>query len=612
MNAWKWLWRYLKPHSAPYFFSYGLVVIFIIVSLSVPWIMGSMVDDVVRGGLTERLWPYIFALVGITVLRTTIMFIHKIMLERVSQKTIHDIRNDTYDKLNRQDFNFYDTNRSGDILARMTGDIEAVRHFVAGALPEVLKSGFQLLMAIVLMFWFHPLFAVCILAVAPVVAVVGSKFAGTVLPNFFAIRAQFSKLNTAVQENISGNRVVKAFAKEPYEIEKFDRENEAYKDRNVEASKVWQKYLPIIEFLSNFLKILVLLLGGLFIINGSLTLGLMVTFTGLIDRVNGPMRMLGWLINDMQRFNASAQKIEQMQLEQPDITNEGFKLTDKDMEVIGKDRKVVQGGVEFRDVSFAYKDAPVLHDVSFKIEPGQKAAFIGATGSGKSTIMNLICRFYETNDGLVLLDRVNVRNIDLRTLRTQVAIAMQDVFLFSDTIEGNIAYGSPDASFESVQQAARMSEAHDFIEKFPEGYDTIIGERGVGLSGGQRQRIALARTLLKNPTVLILDDTTSSLDVETEHRIQQTLDQFSAGRTTLLIAHRISSVRRADIIFVMDKGCIVERGTHEELLALEGMYFDVYVNQMGDFNEALAMAGVSVAAATGTNATVDASEGEVR
>jgi ATP-binding cassette subfamily B protein len=305
------------------------------------------------------------------------------------------------------------------------------------------------------------------------------------------------------------------------------------------------------------------------------------------------MRMLGWLINDMQRFNASAQKIEQMQLEEPEITNDGFKLTDADMAAIGKDRKVVNGGIEFRDVNFAYRDAPVLNHVNFRVEPGQKAAFIGATGSGKSTIMNLICRFYETDDGLVLLDRVNVRNVDLKTLRTQVAIAMQDVFLFSDTIEGNIAYGMPDASFEAVQQVARMSEAHDFIEKFPEGYDTIIGERGVGLSGGQRQRIALARTLLKNPTVLILDDTTSSLDVETEHRIQQTLNQFSEGRTTLLIAHRISSVKQADVIFVMDKGGIVEQGTHDELLAQKGMYYDVYINQMGDFDEKLATAAIT-------------------
>ncbi len=581
MNTRKWLWGYLKKHSKMYFFAYFLVIVFLSVSLSVPWIMGKMVDEVIRDRMVEKLWPYLIALVSITIFRTAIMYIHQMIFERVSQNTIHDMRNDTYDKLNRQDFNFYDTNRTGDIMARLTGDMEAVRHFVAGALPQVLKSGFQLLLAVAMMFFIHPVFALSILLVAPFVALVGVKFAKTVLPKFYEIRAQFSKLNTTVQENVSGNRVVKAFAKEAFEVEKFDRENDKYMQTNMDASKVWQKYLPVLEFLSNIMKVFVILLGGIFIINGSLTIGEMVIFTGLIDRVNGPMRMLGWLINDMQRFFASGDKIRQMQDEQPGITNEGFKMTELEL----------KGGVEFRDVSFSYKEAAVLHDINFKILPGQKAAFIGATGSGKSTVMNLICRFYETDEGLVLLDRVNVRNIDLTTLRTQVAIAMQDVFLFTDTIEGNIAYGNPEATLEDVVAVARMAEANEFIERFPEGYDTVVGERGVGLSGGQRQRIALARTLLKNPSVLILDDTTSSLDVETEYRIQTTLEAFSQTRTTLLIAHRISSVKSADIIFVLEGGCIVEQGTHEELVAAGGIYTDVYVNQMGDFDEYTALSG---------------------
>lgn len=590
MKSWKWLWRYLKPHRELYAAGYGLAIVFLFISLSVPWIMGTMIDVIKQKGKVDALLPYLLALVGITLFRTVLAFVHTMMFENVSQKTIHDIRNDTYDRLNRQDFNFFDTNRTGDIMARMTGDVDTVRHFVAGVLPQVLKSGLQLLMAVVMMFFIHPLFALAILLVAPLVAIVGKKFAGTVLPKFFEIRAQFAKINTTVQENISGNRVVKAFAKDAFEIHKFDRENDAYMNKNMDASKVWQTYLPILEFLSNIMKVLVLLLGGIFIINGSLSLGMMVTFTGLIDRVNGPMRMLGWLINDMQRFNASAEKISQMQDEQPEITNDGFKLTEQDMSSLGKERRFAKGGIEFRDVSFAYKEAPVLNDISFMVKSGQTAAFIGATGSGKSTIMSLICRFYEPNEGAVLLDRVNIRNIDLTTLRTQVSIAMQDVFLFSDTIEGNIAYGQPDASMDDVLEAARMSEAHEFIEKFPEGYDTIIGERGVGLSGGQRQRIALARTLLRNPSVLILDDTTSSLDVETEYKIQQTLEKFAAHRTTLLIAHRISSVKGADVIFVMDRGRIVERGTHEELLLRRGMYYDVYINQMGDFDEEMALA----------------------
>jgi ATP-binding cassette subfamily B protein len=244
----------------------------------------------------------------------------------------------------------------------------------------------------------------------------------------------------------------------------------------------------------------------------------------------------------------------------------------------------IKGKIEFRDVNFSYRTAPVLHDVNFVIKPGQTAAFIGATGSGKSTVMNLILRFYEADEGLVLIDRVNVKNMDLKMLRSRVSIALQDIFLFTDTIEGNIAYGVPNADFNAVKRAAEIAEAHSFIMELPEGYDTIVGERGVGLSGGQKQRIALARTLLKDPDILILDDTTSSLDIETEFKIQMALEKLNRKRTTLMITHRISSVMNADQIFVMDRGRIVERGTHQELLALQGLYYDVYMNQMGDFN----------------------------
>ena len=253
--------------------------------------------------------------------------------------------------------------------------------------------------------------------------------------------------------------------------------------------------------------------------------------------------------------------------------NVGIKLNDLD----------IKGRIEFRDVRFGYRNNPVLHDINFVIEPGQTAAFIGATGSGKSTIMNLILRFYETDEGLILIDGVNVKNIDLKTLRSKVSIAMQDVFLFTDTIEGNIAYGVPNASFEDVKRVAKIAEADDFIQEFPDGYDTIVGERGVGLSGGQKQRIALARTLLKDPDILILDDTTSSLDLETEFKIQKALEKLNRKRTTLLITHRISSIMNADHIFVMDKGRIVERGTHSELINKKGLYYEVYMNQMGDF-----------------------------
>lgn len=574
MKAMKWVWKFLKPHAAGYFVGYGMMIIFLLVSLTVPWFMGQIVDVVMSGEDTSQLLPLLALITGITFARTAFAWLMQMQFEKGSQKMLFDLRADAYARLNRQDFPYFDTTRTGDIMARMTGDMDAVRHFLAHVAPNLYKNAIMMLMTLGMMFMVHPMFAFILTLCIPLVGFIGVKFAKQVLPLFFAIRNRFSRLNTAVQENISGNRVVKAFAQEAREIEKFTVENEAYAEANIKAANVWIKYLPVLEFLSHFLNVVILLAGTVFVIQGSLTLGGLVIFNQLIGRLNGPMRMLGWLLNDAQRFTASSQKIEEMMEALPRISNTGVKL----------DELPIRGAIEFCDVSFAYGDVPVLHDVSFRIEPGKTVAFIGATGSGKSTIMNLICRFYEANEGLVLLDGVNVINIDLSTLRSKVSIAMQDVFLFTDTIEGNIAYGTPDASFEQVQDVARMAEAEEFIHRFPEGYDTIVGERGVGLSGGQKQRIALARTLLKDPAVLILDDTTSSLDAETEHRIQMTLKEFSRKRTTLIIAHRISSVMHADCIFVMEHGRIIEQGTHEDLLAQEGIYRDIYRNQTGDFN----------------------------
>ena len=322
------------------------------------------------------------------------------------------------------------------------------------------------------------------------------------------------------------------------------------------------------------MNVIVLVVGGYMVIKGSLTPGEFVTFNSMCWALNTPMRNVGWLINDSQNAIASGEKIMEFTLEQPHIhTESGY---------VNKEH--FDGKVEFKDVSFSYGEEEVLSHVSFTAVPGQTVAIIGETGSGKSTLTNLICRFYDATSGSVLVDGVDVRKLHLRRLRQSISMAMQDIFLFSDTIEGNIAYGVPDAPMEKVVEAAKMADAHSFITALPEGYDTIIGERGVGLSGGQKQRIALARAILKNPSILILDDTTSSVDMETEHYIQQTLKNFSSGRTTFIIAHRISSVKDADIILVMEKGRIAERGTHEELLKLGGRYKEVYDTQYGSFD----------------------------
>ncbi|CAK4870502.1 unnamed protein product [Aphanomyces euteiches] len=393
---------------------------------------------------------------------------------------------------------------------------------------------------------------------------------------FYEIRQSFSRLNSVVQENISGNRVVKAFAREDFEIEKFTTHNKDYNKRNMDSAKVWVKYLPIVDSLTSCLKVATLLIGGIFVMKGTFSLGDLIVFNGFLWMLDGPMRMSGWLINDVQRFVASSYKIREMLDAESKITSP-----------LLQNAKKLQGYVRFDQVSFQFADSDehVLKKVSFEAKPGQTIAILGATGSGKSTLVSLISRFYDASEGTLFIDHEDIRNLELRDLRSSISTVMQDIFLFSDTIEGNIAFSDPNASFAQIESIAMIANAHNFIMKLNDGYDTIVGERGVGLSGGQKQRISLARALLRNASILILDDTTSAVDMETEFKIQQELKKIAGDKTIFIIAHRISSVMDADLILIMEHGEVIERGTHEELMKQEGYYYNVFREQLGDFNQ---------------------------
>jgi ATP-binding cassette subfamily B multidrug efflux pump len=573
MQSIRWLWGYIRNFRIRLFSGLFLALLVSVLNMLNPYFAGKIVDKIIYGHQDDLLWPFLGAMIGITVMKTVIRYCYQLMFERVSQGVIFKIRNRLYDRLHQLDFSFFDRTKTGDIMARMTGDMEAVRHFTSWVIYMIFENLTILIFAIVFMFYIHPPLALAMLAVTPIIGFFATRLSFTVKPTFSAIRGQFARLNSVVQENISGNRVVKAFAKEDYEIEKFSGENKAFMEKNLVSARVWEKYLPVLDSLAGVLTIVMILVGGSMVINRSLSLGELVTFNSLIWALNNPMRMAGWLINDVQRFIASAEKVEDLLNTRPEIFNEAKRFNVKHL----------RGVVDFNHVSFNYGDEPVLEDVSFKVMPGQTVGIIGPTGAGKSTLVNLLSRFYDVTSGEVRLDGLNVKDWDIPRLRDSMAMVMQDIFLFSDTIEGNIAYGNPDASLEAVQSAAKMAEAHDFISKLPEGYDTIIGERGVGLSGGQRQRIALARAILKNPSILILDDTTSAVDMETELRIQRTLKSVLKDKTCFIIAHRISSVKEADIILVMENGRIIERGRHKELLAKKGYYYKVFRNQNGDF-----------------------------
>ena len=575
MTAVKWVFSFLKKYRKR--MAAGLLMTTGIAMLTIvnPYISGVIVDDVIGGGQRQLLPVMIACLIGVTLVRGLLRFSSQIMFESSSQGVLYSMRDTVYRKLLQEDFNFYNRNRTGDLMSRQTGDMEAIRHFISYVIYAVYENILLLAFALTMIFTVNVKLALCMLVVLPFTAFTTFRQSKRVRPAFFRIRQQFSSLNTFVQENISGNRVVKAFAKEDFEIEKFNKENDGYRDAELNASATWKKYVPIFEFLSNILTVVLMLYGGYMVIDGEITIGNMVTVNGYLWMLTMPLRMAGWWVNDIHRFTTSAEKIYKTCSEEPDIK--------KPCQPV--ERKHFNGDVEFKDVSYRAENTDIISNISFRVKAGQTVGIIGSTGSGKSTIMNLLGRFYDTTTGSVFVDGVNVRDLDLYELRDNIGIAMQDVFLFSDTIEGNIAYGRPNCSFEEVKKAAKMADANLFIQNMPEGYDTIVGERGVGLSGGQKQRISLARALVKDPAILILDDTTSAVDMETESYIQDQLKKIEKDCTIFIIAYRISSIKDADMILVMDKGRIVECGTHDELVAAEGYYAEAFRHQYGDFKK---------------------------
>ena len=570
----RWFLSFLKKYRVRMIV--GLILVFItsLLVLINPQISGMIVDEVIEGQNYEKLGVLLLIMIGVTLVRSLLRFTFLMCFESSSQGLVYDMREEAYRKLMKEDFNFFNKNRTGDLMSRQTGDMDAVRHMVSHVIYFSFENILVFLMALVMIFSVNVKMALCMLIVLPFTLAVTLSQRRHIKPAFDRVRDCFSSLNAFAQETIAGNRVVKAFAKEDYELEKFDRENDGYRDAQLNAASIWMKYIPMFEVLSQCLTIILMIMGGFMVIDGEMTIGNMVTVNGYLWMLNSPLRQAGWIINDLQRFLTAIEKIYKVYTTEPDI---------KQPEHVVEKRKL-KGSVTFDHVNYYTNDDTVLKDISFRVEPGQTVGIIGATGSGKSSLVNLICRFYDVNQGRVLVDDIDVRNLNLQTLRGNIGIAMQDVFLFSDTIEGNIAYGNPDCTFEQVQAAAKIANADEFIREMPEGYDTIIGERGVGLSGGQKQRISLARAILKDPSIIILDDTTSAIDMETESLIQNELKKISDERTVFIIAHRISSIIHADQILVLDNGRLVERGTHEQLLAKKGYYSTVFHHQYGEFD----------------------------
>ena len=576
MYALKWGLPYLSKYKAMLIFGQIINLINIALSLVNPLMAGRIVGNVIIGGQNELLFRYLGVMVGITVYRSVARYCFLMMHEHVAQKILYELRHDVYYKLHSQNFPWFDKNKVGDIMARMTGDLDALRHFVAFTIHAVPENIILYFAAIIAMAFISVPLTLLLMITTPIVIYAAVKQSREIRPAFRNIREQFSNLNSVCSENIGGNRVVKAFTQEEYETEKFDRANGSFYNANMETARIRIKYFPVMETCAALLPWILLLFGGLMVIWGYLELWQLVTISGYLWMINNPTRMFTWCINDLQNAATSLDKIFEM------MRQEIFIKSPEN--AVKKDR--LEGKIEFKDVCYKYSYEPgsnILNNISFTANPGDTIGIIGKTGAGKTTLMLLLSRFYDTRDGQLLIDGIDVKDYDLQSLRKNIAYAMQDIFLFSDTVEGNIAYGVPDAPLENILEAADIADANEFVSRMPEGYDTIVGERGVGLSGGQKQRISLARAIATDPVILILDDVTSAVDMETEHRIQNALSEkiIKSGkqRTTFIVAHRLSSVRHADLILVLENGEIKERGTHDELLAQKGHYYELHEEQ---------------------------------
>ncbi len=579
LTVYRRLLGYLRPYWRQVLLAYCAMLLGTLANLAVPQILKRAIDQGLSAGAARALFWAAALILTIAVGRGVVSFAHRFYGEWLTHRVAYDLRNDFYASVQRLPFAFHDRAQTGDLMSRATSDITETERFSGVGLLDLVATILLVVGVSAAMLAENARLALYVMVPLAALVATAVYFGNTIRPMFRRIQEQMGILSSVMQESMTGIGVVKAFAREDHELEKFERENQIWFDRRYASIKVWANFWPLFTFILSVAILLLLWFGGPAALAGEMTVGSLFAMISYVLMLNAPVSHLGFLVNMAATAGASATRV--------------FEIVDTPSEVEDASDAIdltdIEGHVRFDDVSFAYgAGRSTLEHINFAAEPGQVIALIGPTGSGKSTITNLIPRFYDPTTGCVRLDGVDVRTVKLRSLRRHIAIVLQSPFLFNATIAENIAYGRPNAAQTEIEEAARAAAAHKFILSFPNGYDTVVGERGVTLSGGQKQRIAIARAILCDPRILILDDSTSSVDTETEHIIQAALAVLMQGRTTFVIAQRLLTLKSADVILVLDKGRIVERGTHDELLAQGGLYRAIYDLQLRDQEEFVA------------------------